>query len=299
MPRIRTYKPEFFASEDVSVLPFRARLTWLGLWTQCDDHGRTKDNVKLIKAAVWPLDDVSLRDVEEDLATLAGHGRIVRYEVGGVRLLAVVNWHFHQSINRPGKPRFPAPPIAMPAPAKDEDGPYCALCFEEFMARRGLNTPAQPVDNSNVDVSAGQQAHGTLTEPAVSPHDPLINGSRQEGKGTGKGKEGTRVRARCPRHDHLPPEDPGPNCIACRDARIAAEAADAEHERLAAEQLARETRQQAEARALAIANCSMCDDLGYANKRLCDHDPTAAERAARGRAGVDAVLARSRNGGQP
>ena len=107
------------------------------------------------------------------------------------------------------------------------------------------------------------------------------------------------MRARCPRHANLPPEDPGPNCIPCRDARIAAEAAAADQERLAAEQLASETRRQAEARALAIANCPLCDDHGYAGKRLCDHDPTAADRAARGRAGVDAVLARSRNGGQP
>jgi hypothetical protein len=43
---------------DRSVPPVghRARLTWIGLWTQCDDQGRTKDHVKLIKADVWPPD---------------------------------------------------------------------------------------------------------------------------------------------------------------------------------------------------------------------------------------------------
>lgn len=40
MAKIRSIKPDFFTSEDVSALPLRARLTWIGLWTHCDDHGR-------------------------------------------------------------------------------------------------------------------------------------------------------------------------------------------------------------------------------------------------------------------
>lgn len=81
MPRIRSIKPSFFLSEDVAALPLRARLLWIGLWTHCDDAGRAKDNARLIKGAVWPLDNVTLADIEDDLATLADHGRIVRYEV--------------------------------------------------------------------------------------------------------------------------------------------------------------------------------------------------------------------------
>lgn len=109
MPRIRTIKPSFFQSDDVSVLPLRARLTWIGLWTHCDDTGRAKDHARLIKAAIWPLDNVSLADVEEDLATLAGYGRIVRYEVDGQRYLEVTNWSDHQKIDRPTPSRIPAP----------------------------------------------------------------------------------------------------------------------------------------------------------------------------------------------
>jgi hypothetical protein len=110
MARIRTIKPGFFRSEDVAALPLRARLLWVGLWTQCDDQGRTKDNPKLIKADVWPLDPVTLADIEEDLITLAAHGRIVRYEVDGRRYLEVVNWGDHQSINRPTPSKLPPPP---------------------------------------------------------------------------------------------------------------------------------------------------------------------------------------------
>lgn len=112
MARIRSIKPGFFTSDDVARLPFRARLTWIGLWTHCDDAGRCKDHVTLIKSAIWPLDNgVSLGDIEEDLACLASEGRIVRYEAGGQRYLAIVNWGAHQSINRPTQSRIPAPPI--------------------------------------------------------------------------------------------------------------------------------------------------------------------------------------------
>jgi hypothetical protein len=110
MPRIRTIKPSFFQSDDVSVLPLRARLTWIGLWTQCDDQGRTKDHVKLIKAAIWPLDNVSLADIEEDLTELANRGRIVRYAVGDQHYLEVTNWSEHQAIQKKTPSRIPPPP---------------------------------------------------------------------------------------------------------------------------------------------------------------------------------------------
>ena len=110
MAKIRTIKPGFFTSEDVSALPLRARLTWIGLWTHCDDYGRAKDNVKLIKAAIWPLDDVSLKDIESDLALLHDAGRIVRYEVAGRAYLVVTAWPDHQRIARPAASKLPPPP---------------------------------------------------------------------------------------------------------------------------------------------------------------------------------------------
>lgn len=113
MARIRTIKPSFFASESVSLLPMRTRLTWIGLWTHCDDEGRCQDNVKLIKAALWPLDDVSLKDVESDLNTLADRRKITRYEVDGRRYLQIRRWHDHQRINRPSPSHIPAPPVVV------------------------------------------------------------------------------------------------------------------------------------------------------------------------------------------
>lgn len=198
MPRIRSIKPNFFKSEDVSSLPFRARLTWVGLWTQCDDHGRYKDSVRLIKGDIWPLDDVSLRDIEEDLSILEEQRRLVRYEVDGKRYLAIVNWHAHQAINRPGKPKHPAPPAPLGSADPDDEN-HCDIC--------------------------SKPGTGTLVESSRTTHAPLTEPSLQEGRGReGKGGD-ARVSAsgeppppRCPRH--LDTSNP-PNCGACADARRA------------------------------------------------------------------------------
>ncbi|AEV86715.1 hypothetical protein ACWT_5698 [Actinoplanes sp. SE50] len=112
MPRIRTVKPDFWKSESIAVLPFRARLFFIGLWTYVDDNGVGLDNFKLIAAELFGLEEdprEARNNVREDLARLHAAGRIVRYTVNGKRYLAVVNWNEHQKIDRPGKARYPGP----------------------------------------------------------------------------------------------------------------------------------------------------------------------------------------------
>jgi len=191
MARIRSIKPDFFRSEDVSALPLRARLTWIGLWTHCDDHGRAKDLARLIKADVWPLDEVTLRDIEEDLALLADHGRILRYTVDGKNYLAVVNWHAHQSINRPSKAKCPAPPIVV-SPTNPDDPGFCGECAQ--------TTPR------------------SLTQPSVSTHATLTpgrEGKGEEGRGRAHARE-TPPIPRCEKHRDNPNPPP---CGYCKEAR--------------------------------------------------------------------------------
>jgi len=114
MPRIRTIKPGFFRSDDVTPLSYRARLTWIGLWTYVDDEGRGRDDARIIKGDLWTLeDDVSWADVEADLVELARNDRIVRYTVDGKRYLAIRKWHEHQVISRATPSRLPEPPDSL------------------------------------------------------------------------------------------------------------------------------------------------------------------------------------------
>lgn len=110
MARIRTIKPHFFKSHDVAQLSYRARLTWIGLWTYVDDSGRGRDDARLIKGELWPLeDDVTWQDVEADLMELSRSAHVVRYTVDDRHFLAIPTWKDHQVISRPTESRIPAP----------------------------------------------------------------------------------------------------------------------------------------------------------------------------------------------
>lgn len=214
MPRIRSIKPDFFKSEDVSALPLRARLTWIGLWTQCDDHGRYKDSARVIKGDVWSLDDVSLHDIEADLRALAAADRIIRYEVDGKRYLVVVNWHMHQAINRPSRPKYPAPPEPM-ASADQDDPNHCVVCAKPGTGRVVTVEPGQ-LDPEAAGAEPEQldsvnQTHALLPESSVNTHGALTPGRERKG-GEGKGGD-----ARASEHEtapaptapsFVPPEDP-------------------------------------------------------------------------------------------
>lgn len=111
MARIRSIKPGYFTSLDTAgSLSRDARLHFAGLWTYADDDGRGVDDPRLIKAAVWPLDeDIDSERVEELQDELARAGRIVRYEANGRRYFQVDNWHQHQKPNRPQESSIPPP----------------------------------------------------------------------------------------------------------------------------------------------------------------------------------------------
>lgn len=208
MPRIRTIKPDFFTSDTVSELPLRARLTWIGMWTHCDDHGRCRDNVKLIKAAVWPLDNVSLRDIEEDLDALIAKGLVFSYTAAesGKNYLQVTGWDEHQKVDRPSK-------SAIPAPA-DTPGP-------------GPRRP-QAVDNAEYGEFPQEEPHSRNTrEPIASTRATVA----LERKGKERKGADSRVLANVPdAPDQADSEPPSkceehqnlrnpPACGSCKEAR--------------------------------------------------------------------------------
>ena len=171
MARIRTIKPEFFTSLTITSLPVEARLTFIGLWTHADDEGRCIDDARLIKAALWPLDDRVAADIEADLRALTEASLIVRYRVGDRSFLAVCGWTEHQHINRPSKSKLPAPPPPGTAPDPvPGPGPSPA------------QTELKPLEAT------------TVTDGASNPHARLTEDSRRE-RSREQGKEqGTEHR---------------------------------------------------------------------------------------------------------
>jgi hypothetical protein len=122
MARIRSIKPEFCTSESIAALSIPCRLHFAMLWTHADDHGRGADNARLIKAALWPLDDdVDVEQIEQWQQELADNGRLIRYEVEGRRYFQVVNWTEHQHPQKPKPTPIPEPPDTCTRQVRDND----------------------------------------------------------------------------------------------------------------------------------------------------------------------------------
>ncbi|MEV6753152.1 hypothetical protein [Streptomyces sp. NPDC051214] len=109
MARIRTIKPEAFASESLASVSLSAERTFFGLLTQADDHGRYRDQAAVIAGLLWSLrPEHGPMGVEDDLNQLDTAGLICRYEgVDGKRYLHVVTFAQHQKVNRPSGVRHP------------------------------------------------------------------------------------------------------------------------------------------------------------------------------------------------
>ena len=141
MARIRTIKPDAFTSDSLSSVSVLARWTFAGLWTYCDDEGRGRADTRLIKAALYPLDDsVTLGKLTGALDELRGIGSVCFFDVAGKSYLHCPEWG-HQKINRPTRSKFP------PCP-EHENG-------------------------------ADGSVHGGLTEDSVSGHGGLTGGKEQ------------------------------------------------------------------------------------------------------------------------
>lgn len=111
MGRIRTIKPEFFRSRSLARCPVGARLTFAGLWTEADDHGRGVADPRILKGALWALDDgVTHLHVSAHLDVLAETGHIQLYEHDGDTYYEIAKWSEHQAAAyRRGDAKYPQP----------------------------------------------------------------------------------------------------------------------------------------------------------------------------------------------
>ena len=113
--RIRSIKPEFWRSDDISCLDIEDRFLFIGLWSYVDDNGVGKDKLSSICADLFAADMMhntseTVARVSRGLQHLSDAGRIARYTVDGSNFLCITNWAKHQKIDRPNVPRLPPPP---------------------------------------------------------------------------------------------------------------------------------------------------------------------------------------------
>ncbi|MFG1804980.1 hypothetical protein [Streptomyces sp. NPDC049040] len=184
MARIRTIKPEAFASESLAAVSLSAERTFFGLLTQADDHGRFRDQPAVIAGLLWSLrPDHGPLGVEDDLTQLAAADLVCRYEGDdGKQYLHVTTWRRHQKINRPSGVRAPACPHHEAAGSSETSRQGRRARSEESVSPHGVlaedsrqtNEPSanrEPAGRTGFG-EPSPRAHGGLTEAAVTPQGP-------------------------------------------------------------------------------------------------------------------------------
>ena len=158
--RIRSIKPEFWSSPDIAALSDSDRLLFIGLWSYVDDHGRGRDDIALIVAALYPHDMVAnpldtVAKVRDGLARLSEADLILRYTVASRTYFLVTGWSKHQRVDKSKASRIPAP---------EEEG-----------------TTTFPQNDANRETVA------TIRDTVATPPDILAPGTGEQGnRGTVK-----------------------------------------------------------------------------------------------------------------
>lgn len=161
MARKRMVSPELLTSESVASLPIPTRYSWVALWMYVDDEGRGRDNVALIRAHTWPLDETyTARKVAADLDRLAGLAMICRYMIGDEHFLHLPTWGSWQKVSHPAESRIPPCPLESSG-ASHED------------LRRTSGGPPRSVVKFNVEEVKGPECEHGVHAPEALRRCPL------------------------------------------------------------------------------------------------------------------------------
>lgn len=175
MGRIRTIKPDFHTSEDLSSLPAEAHLLASGLLCYADDEGYFDANPKLVRAAVFPTRDLD-NPIEDLLQLLIEVEYIKVYLVKSKHIGHVVTFTTHQRVNRPTPSRLK---------------PQCALTANSLPEGKGMEVGKE--EEVSV-ISPEMVTQGVLYELSLSGRDLSVSLDQVCRAELKKGRDATELR---------------------------------------------------------------------------------------------------------
>jgi hypothetical protein len=167
MARLRTIKPEFWVSEQIAECSTSARLTFIGIWNFCDDGGVHPAKPRTLKAEIYPMDDVTVTQVEGWVDELLKAGLLAAFSSeNGDAYWHVTGWERHQKIDRPT--------FKHPAPCQISTTPRRAIAEDSTSPRSGVETNG--VETSGDESSGGAVADATPRPRRASAKSALPAG---------------------------------------------------------------------------------------------------------------------------
>lgn len=196
MARIRTIKPEFCSSADTGALSRDARLFFLQLLTEADDHGRLLWLPRRLCGVLYPHDE----EVDSALLTkwkdeCCARGMLDHYAEGKNEILQISNWTRHQKVDHPAKSRLPSP--------TDQGVTSVYGKSHETVANSSRNTretlapdlgPRNREREQGKEVSEGLRPSSGTSVPAGSPAKPEKTSRKAKPAGEGSDVESHETR---------------------------------------------------------------------------------------------------------
>ena len=109
MARKRMIDPKFWADDKMMSLTTRHRLLFIGIWNFSDDGGIHKNSNNMLKAEVFPCDDIIVEEVGKLKDELIEWELIIPFQSNGIELFYVKNWKIYQSIQKPIPSKYKLP----------------------------------------------------------------------------------------------------------------------------------------------------------------------------------------------
>ena len=109
MARKRMIDPKFWSDDKMMALTPRHRLLFIGIWNFSDDGGIHKNSNSMLKAEVFPCDDINTEAVGKLKDELIELELIIPFNSNGIELFYVKNWKIYQSIQKPIPSKYKLP----------------------------------------------------------------------------------------------------------------------------------------------------------------------------------------------
>lgn len=104
----RIIKESICTSDSISQLSWFEEVLFYRLIVSCDDYGRYDARPAIIKGKLFPLSDITTKQIEKAIIRLSTVAMVKLYEVYGRPFLQLCAWADHQTI-RAKKSKFPGP----------------------------------------------------------------------------------------------------------------------------------------------------------------------------------------------
>lgn len=180
--RNRVLKASFWTDGDIILsLDAYGRLLYQGLWCMADDSGVFSADAVEIKGAIFPIDPLTLEQLQGYIDILAERSKIVLFRKRGKTYGWLVNFWRHQKLDRPAAPVHPLPDWVEWRPSRENrrQSSY-SINVDKAPAhlRPLLNDQDYAEEESDYSDDGGRPVDGQWT----------ASGTPEDGQGTAEGQ---------------------------------------------------------------------------------------------------------------